>query len=325
MLINILFLILILVLAVVFALLARAAWRSRFRVVRWLGVLLSGLLALVFIAVCVVAALGLVKLNTAPYQYKATNISVTGTPEQVEQGARKAELCVGCHSTTGKFPLDGSSENFLGGEGPPLGILYAPNLTPGGPLKDMSDVELARAMREGIGKNGRPLLVMPSKALHNLSDEDTTALIAFLRAQPAVERNPPERQTTLLAALLVGAGLFPTSAQPPIEGPIITPPSGTVEKGRYLVYSTGCIDCHGDNLAGIPPGGFAPSGPNLTAIVPKWNQQDLINLFRNGKDPTGRMISEGMPWQEYNAALDDGELKDMYTFLHGLEEQPANQ
>ncbi len=324
MLINIVFLVLLIALAVLFVLLARAAWHSRRGIVRWPGMLLSGLLALVFTAVSVVAVIGLVRLNAAPYRYETAIIPVTGASGLVEQGAKKAALCVGCHSSTGEFPLDGSAEDFLGGGGPPLGTLWAPNLTPGGPLKDWSDAEIARALREGVDKDGRPLLVMPSKALHNLSDEDTAAIIAFLRSQPAVERDLPERQMTLLAALLVGSGMFPTSAQPPISEPIDTPPAGTVEKGRYLVYATGCIDCHGDDLTGMPAGGFSPSGPNLTAIVPSWSEEDLINLFRAGKDPTGRMVSDDMPWYEYNAALSDEELKDMYTYLHGLEEKLTN-
>jgi mono/diheme cytochrome c family protein len=325
MLINILILILLLGLAILFVFLARAAWRSRHAILRWPGVVLAGLLALAITVVSVIAIVGLVRLNVAPYQYATTaGIPVTGGPGDVERGAKLAVLCTGCHSSTGNLPLDGSADNFLAG-GPPLGSLYPPNLTPGGPLKDWTDADIARAIREGVDKNGQPLLIMPSKAFHNLSDEDTADIIAFLRSQPAVNRQLPQKQLTLLAAGIVGAGIFSTSAQPPITGPVNMPAAGTADKGHYLVTSMGCTDCHGDHLTGVPAGGFGPSGPNLTAIVPKWKEEDLVNLFRTGKDPSGSHVSDNMPWKEYNGVFSDADLQDIFSYLHGLQKLPNLQ
>jgi len=326
MLTNILILIVLVLLAAGLILLARAAWRSRRAIVRWPVVIVSGLLALIMTVFIVVAGIGLVRLNSAPYAYSTTaSIPVTGASDQVERGAQKAVLCAGCHSSNGQLPLDGSAENFLDG-GPPFGTIWASNLTPGGPLKDWTDAEIARAIREGVDKDGRPLLIMPSKPMHNLSDADTAALIAYLRSQPAVKRDLPETQLNILGAALIGSGMFTTSAQPPITQPIENPPPGTAENGHYLVYSVGCIDCHGDNLAGIPPGGFGPSGPNLTVIVPNWEEEDFVTFFRTGVDPTGHQVSnEQMPLNDFSAALTDDELKDMYKYLSGLQELPTNQ
>jgi mono/diheme cytochrome c family protein len=323
---NILILVLLLALAIGFIFLARAAWRSRYGAVRWLGLVLSGLLALVFVAVSAVVAIGIVKLYTAPYQYTSTTIPVTGGTGDVQRGAKLAQLCAGCHSTAGKPPLDGSVDDFLGGGGgPPFGTLYAPNLTPGGPLKEWTDADIARAIREGVDKNGQPLMIMPSKALRNLSDEDVAALIAYLRSQPAVQRDVPAKQLSPLAAALVGAGMFPTSAQPPLTGPVPAPAPGTPDHGKYLVMALGCTDCHGDHLTGMPPGGFGPSGSNLTAIVPNWQEGDLITLFRTGKDPNGHQVSEDMPWQEYTNVFSDADLKDIYSYLHSLPKLPSMQ
>jgi mono/diheme cytochrome c family protein len=103
------------------------------------------------------------------------------------------------------------------------------------------------------------------------------------------------------------------------------PAAGTTEKGNYLVHAMGCIDCHADNLAGAPPGSFGPSGPNLTAIVPGWQEKDLITLFRTGKAPSGKQISDQMPWNDYNRAFSDAELKDIFSYLHGLDKLPNNK
>ncbi len=322
MLVNILILILLFALVIGLIFLARAAWRSRQALVRWPGLVLSGLLAVVVTAVGVIVAVGLVRLNVSPYANTAA-IPVTGSSGNAERGAKLAQLCTGCHSSTGSLPLDGSHDNFLADS--PFGTLYAPNLTPGGPLKDWTDPEIARAIREGVDKNGRPLMIMPSKALRNLSDEDVASIIAYLRTQPAVPTERPARNLSVVAAALVGAGIFPTSAQPPLTAPVDTPRAGTPDYGGYLVHALGCIDCHGDKLNGVPPGGFGPSGPNLTALVPGWQEQDLVALFRSGKDPSGRQVSDDMPWKEYTHVFSDADLHDIYTYLHGLQRLPTAQ
>ncbi|HVN53558.1 MAG TPA: cytochrome c [Anaerolineaceae bacterium] len=322
MVVNILLLIVLLLVAVGFILLARRAWRARKGFVRWAGVIFSGLLALVFTAVVVVAAIGMVRLNVSPYQYATVNIPVTGSADQVTRGEKLAHVCIGCHSSTGALPLDGSKDDFLAGGGPPFGSFYAPNLTPGGPLKDWSDAEIARAMREGVDNQGRPLIIMPSEPLHHLSDADTAAIIAYLRSQPVIpSRHEPHKNLNLVAAIFFGAGLFPTSAQPPITQPISAPALGTAEYGKYLVTSMGCADCHGKSYAGTP-GGQVPAGPNLTAVVPKMSEQDFINVFRTGKGLNGRPLSDEMPWKDYNGAFSDAELKDIFQFMHDLQPLP---
>jgi mono/diheme cytochrome c family protein len=264
----------------------------------------------------VVVLVGFFKLNVAPATYTVSPVKVGMTPDQVTRGERLAHICTDCHSSSGQLPLDGSKDNLLAG-GPPFGTIYAPNLTPGGPLKDWSDGEIIRATREGIGKDGRPLVIMPSMAMHNASDADAQALVAFLRSQPAVEHATPARDLNAFAAAFIGIGLFPTSAQEPITQPVVAPPTGTASYGKYLVHALGCTDCHGLNYTGSV-GGFGPSGPNLTLVVPQWSQADFINLFRKGLDPSGRLIGDQMPWKSYNAAFTDSELADVYSFLHAL-------
>jgi mono/diheme cytochrome c family protein len=293
------------------------AWCSRRGWLKWIGGILSSLLTLVFLLVAVVISLGIYKMNVAPYKYSDAQVTIAATPEQLALGERYANTCTGCHSTTGQLPLDGGSDNFL--DGSPMGVLYAPNLTPGGPLKDWTDTEIIRAIREGVKKNGQPLMVMPSEAFHHLSDEDVYAIVAYLRSQPAVDRQVPDRNLSLMAAIFLGAGMFPTSAQPPITAPVVAPQPGTVAYGEYLSRGFGCRDCHGPDLAGQPSNYQGPHGPNLTEIVPGWTQENFLTLFHDGIDPLGSPVPPNeMPWKEYQKVFTDEQLIDLFNYIHGL-------
>jgi mono/diheme cytochrome c family protein len=243
---------------------------------------------------------------------------VQATADQVATAGRRMSGCTGCHSSSGDLPLDGGTNNFVGG---PMGVVVPPNLTPAGPLNDWTDAEVLRAIREGVDRDGHPLVIMPSDAFHHLSDADAQSMVAYLRSQPAVAHATPPRDLSLMAMLLIGAGLFPTAEQPHVDQPQATPPAGvTPQYGQYLVDITGCRVCHGPNLEGRTPGGFGPpAGPNLRALVPTWQEAAFVNFFRTGVDPYGRNIDPTvMPWRDTGKAYTDDELRAIYAYLHGL-------
>lgn len=309
--------IVLVVLIVLFAWLTTRAWASKRKVLKWAGLILAGLPTLVLALGLVVVLSGFYRLN-ASQGNPIANIKVDGTPDQLARGGKLVAGCAGCHSSTHRPPLDGGAENFFAG-GPPLGAIYAPNLTAGGDLKDWSDGQVLRAIREGLDENGRPLLIMPSDGLRNLSDADVQAIIAYIRSQPAVKHDVPERSLTILAALFVGTGMLQTSAQPPITQPIVAPPPGaTADYGKYAVSISGCRDCHGENLAGGKPGGFAPAGPNLTTIGSKWSEADFVKALRTGVKPDGKSFAPTMPWQEFAAAYSEDEIKGIFAYLKTL-------
>lgn len=315
--INIVVLSALLLLAGFFIFLAIRLKRSQRAWIKWPGMLLFGLLGLILLATSAVAAKGLYKLNVPPYQYTLKDVQVAGTSEQLIRGEQLAYLCIDCHSSTGELPLDGSKDN-LATEEVPIGILYATNLTPGGRLVSWTDGEIMRAIREGVDKNGRPLFAMTSEPFSHLSDVDVHALVAYLRSQPAVNRDLPERDLNILAAILVGANLAPTAAQPPIKGEIIAPSANTVDYGQYLVYTSGCRDCHGLDLTG-PPNPFVPNGPNLTTAMPNWNEEQFMTFLSSGVNNYGRSVdAKQMPWTSYSRAFSDADMRDIYSYLSGL-------
>jgi hypothetical protein len=78
--------------------------------------------------------------------------------------------------------LGGSTENIMAG-GPPLGVIYAINLTPGGPLPGWNDGEIVRAIRKGRRIDGS--LVAEEVSWKNIgktmSDADLRAVQAYLK------------------------------------------------------------------------------------------------------------------------------------------------
>jgi len=169
---------------------------------------------------------GLIKANP-PRTAPVPDLKVAGTPEQIERGKHIADsFCTSCHSVSKELPLTGGVD--LGKDFPmPLGAFVSSNLTPAGPLKDWSDGEIFRALRNGIDPDGRWLFVMSNFRGRNMSDKDLQAMIAYLRSQPAVKNetpNPPD-QPNPLGLILLGAGVLP-AGQPPITDAITAPPRG---------------------------------------------------------------------------------------------------
>lgn len=306
------------------ALLALCAWltwrarRLKSRAARWAGTGLAGLLTLALALVAGAAAYGAAQLSRS-YPNPATQLTVARTPERIARGQRLANACVGCHASNSQLPLAG--RDFTAG-GPPVGTLYAANLTPGGDLKGWSDGEIIRAIREGIHKDGRSLLIMPSQNFRNLSDDDVQALVAFLRSQPPTASPTPPTRINLMGALIVTlSGGAILSAQPPLAGPVTAPPPGpTAAYGQYLATSVGgCTECHGPNLAGRTGGGNGPpGGPALTALARRWSEAEFVQAIRTGKRPDGSALGEEMPWQQISALASDDDLRALYAYLATL-------
>ncbi len=314
----------LIVLIALFGYLTTRAWKLKNAILKWGGVVIAGLLTLIPTAMLVLGLVGFYKLNER-HNNPVANIQVAGTPAQIARGEQLAHLCAKCHTSDGQLPLSGV--NFLAKfAGPPLGTLYAPNLTPSGNIKDWTDGELIRAIREGVHKNGRSLLIMPARTA--LSDDDVQALVAYLRTQPATGGPTPTNAFDLFGALFIN--LFDVrTAQPPV-GSVTAPPPGTPEYGKYMVDIIGCRGCHGDQLQGKADTGQPgpPPGPNLTQIVPQWTEEQFMTFFNTGIRPDGSPVpiltapsgfsEPRMPWPEVRAATTDDELKAIYAYLHSL-------
>src|SRR4051812_42495670 len=186
----------------------RAAWRTRKAVIRWPVAILGSL----------VAAIGLIvagaSLRGFPTAYAkggrpVQQITVERTPQRIERGKHiVGNWCVACHSPTHELPASGGVD--IAKEIPfPIGSLVTGNLTPGGRIKDWTDGEIFRAIREGYDPQGNKLLVMSAQYARYLSDDDIKSVIAFLRSQEPVGTTTTVDRMTLVGLAMGGAGMFP--------------------------------------------------------------------------------------------------------------------
>jgi mono/diheme cytochrome c family protein len=311
---NIITLFALVALVVLFAWFTKRAWGSKHKILKWLALVLAGLLTLLFGLIAVVGAKGIVQLYM-PYPVAPAQVTVVGTPDQIARGEHLATvLCASCHSMNGELPLSGGN-NLAADTGLPLGDIYPPNITPAGKIKDLSDNDVWRILHTGVESNGR-LTFMTVVNSRYMSDEDALAVIAYLRHAPAVQNERPPVNFSFLTALFAGAGLLTFDVPSTIPPVSVTSKGPTKEYGQYVTSFMDCRTCHGPTLsADAPPP--APPAPNLTLIVPKWSKGDFFQAMRTGVDRDGHSISPPMPWKTIGK-LDDVELTALYEYLHNL-------
>ena len=127
--------------------------------------------------------------------------------EQVERGQYMVELlgCGACH-TDGALEGAPRLDRALAGSSVgiaytnPLehrypGVVYPSNLTPDTEtgLGRMSDRQIANAIRAGVGGHGgKALSVMPWQGYAKMTEEDLTAIVAYLRSIEPVRNRVPD-------------------------------------------------------------------------------------------------------------------------------------
>jgi mono/diheme cytochrome c family protein len=313
---NLIALLILIALVVLFGWLTYRAIRSKKLWVKIAGGVFGGLATLVCVAVTLVTSKGMIELYR-PHPVAAVNVTIEGTPEQIARGEHLAEfLCASCHSQNGELPLSGGN-SLSQDAGLPLGDVYAPNITPAGKIKDLSDADIFRILRTGVEPSGR-LTAMGFFPVRHLSDEDAKAIIAYLRHSQPVQGERPPLNPSLLFLAFNGLGVFTAEAADSQISPVSAPPKAvTQEYGAYIANFGSCRDCHGPNLAGNAPPPAPPGATNLTVVMPQWSKADFFQAMRTGVDSTGHQISPPMPWKNIGK-LDDVELEALYEYLHAL-------
>lgn len=243
--------------------------------------------------------------------------------------AGSAAVARGKHIATTRGCADCHGADFGGKtvfENPAMGRVDAPNLTrgQGGLGADYRDEDLVRAIRHGVGRDGRGLFLMPSTEYAIFSDDDLGALIAYLRALPSVDRARGPIDLGPIARMLTVAGQIKLAAQEIDHAhlkPAVVTPAVTVEYGRYI--ANGCIGCHGPNFSGgkiaVGPPEWPPAAnltPHADGRLAKWSEADFINAMRTAKRPDGTILDPAMP--RAFGGFDDTEMKAMWAYLRTL-------
>lgn len=264
--------------------------------------------------------------------------------------ARGKHLFYGpAHCATCHVPRSERTRLNLGEEVPPsggedfdlpIGMIYAPNITPDieTGIGSYTDQEIARAMRFGVKRNGHAMMdFMP---FYDLSDDDLTAIISYLRSIPPVKNQRPEHDWNFMGKAVRAIGLIKPMGDEFV--PPAPPEDTTAAYGHYVAVSiANCKGCHtkrdmrtgawiGIDFAGQlemevldDQGNIIPDlhmvTPNLTpdpetGRITNWTQEMFVNRFRAGKLIPGSV----MPWEQFKI-MTDLELIAVYKYLQSLD------
>jgi mono/diheme cytochrome c family protein len=297
------------------------------KILKWTVIVLLGSIALIVLIV-------LFRQNLtydAPYpEIKATaDTAVIARGKEIVFGPAH---CADCHhlgNSDSLFNL-GQVPALTGGFkfGLPIGDLFVPNITPDTTtgIGRYNDGEVARVLRHGVRPNGTAVFdFMP---FHDMSEEDMTAVISFLRSQQPVRNEVPKNTVTVMGRVVNAFLIKPVGPSKPVIRSISR--DTTAEYGEYLAYSVAnCNGCHtnrdmmtgkaiGEPFAGglvfEEPGLPVLVSPNITthaeSRINGWSQGDFIKRFRMGK----LVPHSVMPWSSFKR-MSDSDLKAVYNFL----------
>lgn len=278
----------------------------------------------------------------------------TATASAVARGAYLANgigRCFWCHS-----PQDNSDPSTpkpeLLGSGDVLDEhipIVAPNLTPDAEtgIGRWTDAQIVRAVRQGIGRDGRRLRAdHPASYYSVMSDDDASALVAYLRSLRPIRHELPRS---------AAQHTYGETVQPFVHA--ATGPGDTLEaRGAYLVQLGECIGCHTTTTAAgkpfremsfgggrrfvetrkgygyevspdpaftatadpaLAPGERIVTSPNLTSDpsgISYYTPEVFIKTIRSGKVAGVRQLSSAMPWIYFRHLTDD-DLRAIFAYL----------
>jgi mono/diheme cytochrome c family protein len=299
-----------------------------------------------------VACLGIAVVALAfkqPDQRSAPALTVERTEARIARGKylyEQAAHCGGCHNDRDWKLFSAPTRAGRAGAGFVFpaelefpGTISAPNITPDREtgIGGWTDGEIARAIREGVSRDGRALFpFMPYKAYRSMSDEDVYSVIAYLRTLPALRQPQPRTELNLPVNLLV-------KFEPkPLDHAVPAPDrSNSKAYGEYLVRIAGCIECHspfdngkvveGKEFAGgheFVINGFTVRSANITPDeetgIGKWSEDRFVAKFKGYASMTSANAPKHtqanftlMPWIE-TASMPEQDLRSIYAYLRTL-------
>ncbi|MGN6486254.1 MAG: cytochrome C [Devosia sp.] len=244
-------------------------------------------------------------LAAAGMSVVSPGVLAAGSVERGDYLVNSIMGCGNCHTPLGPDGFDTSKA--LSGrlvEESPAFTAIAPNITPGGEVKEWTDEQLMKAIREGLLPDGSLIgPPMPFEVYHGISDDDLASIVAYLRSVPAVENDSGESKYNIP---------LPPAWGPPVDHVAAVPEGVTVEYGEYLAGPLGhCIVCHTPQLENgqfdfanqLGAGGMQFEGPTGVVISPNitptglgnYTDEQLATLITHGTRPDGTVLQPPMP------------------------------
>ena len=292
---------------------------------KWIGIVIGSLLGILLVALTTIYVLSIVRLQKS-YTIPPTTLTVPTDAASIAEGQRQffTRGCIDCHGENGAGKMVVND--------PLLGTIMGSNLTPGqggvGQLYQAADWE--RAIRHGVGYDGRPLVIMPSHEYNPINDEDLSAIMAYVASLPPVDQERAPLSLGPLGRILHVSGMLTVVPAEVIDHtaprPATVARAATKEYGAYLAKT--CTGCHGATLSGgpipgVPSDGPAPRNltPDATTGIGAWQEADFVTAIRTGVRPDGSQLSTAMPWPAFQQMTDE-ELQALWLYLQSVPAKP---
>ena len=255
------------------------------------------------------------------------------TKEHIDRGRRLAAIgnCVGCHTAPDGVPNAGGLALET-----PFGVVYGTNLTPDieTGIGAWSLAAFQRAMREGLSRDGHRLYpAFPYPSFTKTTDDDLTALYAWLMSRPAVRNPVPVTRLAFPFGVRPLMGLWNGLHLAP--GPSADDASRSPEwnRGRYLVDGLGhCGGCHtardalgaermstGYLNGAVVDGWEAPALNAATRAPVAWTESGYFDYLRSGySDQHGAAHGPMAAVVRELAVVPDADLRAMARYLASL-------
>ena len=283
------------------------------RVLKWIGIILGGLLGIVLLAYAVLWAMSASRLNRI-YEVTADfSLNVPDDPASIAEGKRLYTImCQSCH---GEDLAGQAAEDFMTGQ------IYIANLTAGsgGIGGTHSDADIARSVWYGVKPDGSPTIIMPPELNQAVNVADMEYLIAYIRSASPVDTDYPDMRPGPMMRIMHATNQFPlvTAEFANME----VPPLAAMSPGDVMAVgkqrAAFCMACHGADFTGIEMMG----SPNITThetAVGNWTEEEFSRAIREGVRPDGTKISTDMPWETMSLYSDE-EIHAIWVYLQTVE------
>jgi mono/diheme cytochrome c family protein len=216
-----------------------------------------------------------------------------------------------------------------------IGTLLGPNLTtgPGSRTLSYTPADWDRAVRHGVKPDGMPSL-MPAEEFRNMSDQELSDIVSYIRSLPPVAADVPRPKLGPLGTVLLAVGKIRLTADviPSHQHAhdVMPPPAeATASFGEHLAAT--CSGCHGANFSGGPIAGGDPSWPPAANLTPHadglggWTYDQFAATLRSGRRPDGTPLRAPMTLLvSYAQQMSDVELEAIWLYLHSLPPVPSH-
>ncbi|WP_424363701.1 c-type cytochrome [Methylocystis parvus] len=243
--------------------------------------------------------------------------------------------CDNCHTPRGpdgynlSARFSGGAQTFTGKDYVARGSNISPDKETG--VGGWSDEALSAAIVAGLGRDGQLAPAMPADSYRALTNADRRAIIAFLRAQPAVKAQPaaqPQRNGAWTPHPAPGAeAAFDEAAL-----------SDRIKRGLYIASIARCLACHSaevddapDFVNGLGAGGKifrmaagVAVASNITAHPDKgvgaWSDDELKRAITQGVSRKGAALKPPMSTlaKAHFAKISPEDLDALISYLRTL-------